>query len=261
MDLESFIIDCANCSGLCCTALHFSKSEGFPENKIAGRPCLNLMSDFTCKVHDSLKELNYKGCMSYDCFGAGQYVTQNIFKGETWKNYKKTNVVYDVFNIIQQLFEVRYYLIDSLRVSDSLNITDDLVELIDENIRLCSLPYEEMLSINMQDIKTKSNVLLKRICADLTKTTKVDTIGYLGKSFKSKDFSNTDLSMKLLIASDFSFCNFNQAVFIGADTRDTNFTGADLSKALFLTQRQLNASTGNKETRLPKHLEYPTNWK
>lgn len=39
---ESLKIDCKNCFGFCCTALYFSKSDGFPNDKQAGKPCINL---------------------------------------------------------------------------------------------------------------------------------------------------------------------------------------------------------------------------
>ncbi|MEQ8198385.1 MAG: pentapeptide repeat-containing protein, partial [Clostridiaceae bacterium] len=47
--------DCRKCFGLCCIALYFSASEGFPTNKDAGKPCINLQSDFTCSVHKNLR--------------------------------------------------------------------------------------------------------------------------------------------------------------------------------------------------------------
>ena len=34
-------IDCSKCFGLCCVALFFSKCDGFPTDKGAGKPCLN----------------------------------------------------------------------------------------------------------------------------------------------------------------------------------------------------------------------------
>jgi Mg2+/Co2+ transporter CorB len=37
---------------------------------------------------------------------------------------------------------------------------------------------------------------------------------------------------------------------IGADTRDTNFSNADLREAVFLTQRQINSAKGNRNTKL-----------
>ena len=54
-------VDCKKCFGLCCVALYFSASEGFPVNKDAGKPCLNLQSDFNCFVHKDLKEKGLKG--------------------------------------------------------------------------------------------------------------------------------------------------------------------------------------------------------
>ena len=75
-------VDCKKCFGLCCIALYFSASEGFPTNKDAGKPCINLQSDFTCSVHQNLRKKGLKGCTAYDCFGAGQKVYQvtNVIK-------------------------------------------------------------------------------------------------------------------------------------------------------------------------------------
>ncbi len=68
--LEQLKIDCSKCSGLCCTALFFSKIDGFPENKKAGKPCTNLENNYRCKIHHELEKSNMKGCIGYDCFGA-----------------------------------------------------------------------------------------------------------------------------------------------------------------------------------------------
>ena len=65
-------IDCKNCFGLCCVALYFSKFEGFPSDKVAGKPCSHLSDDFSCKIHESLSDKGLKGCTAYDCFGAGK---------------------------------------------------------------------------------------------------------------------------------------------------------------------------------------------
>ena len=84
---------------------------------------------------------------------------------------------------------------------------------------------------------------------------------YLGRSFKHKDLSGLDLSSKLLIAANFSHCSFHGTIFLGADTRDADFSHADLSDAVFLSQGQVNAAKGNLNTKLPKHLDYPVTWK
>ena len=61
--------DCGKCFGLCCVALYFSASEGFPTNKDAGKPCIYLKPDFSCVVHKDLRKKGLKGCTAYDCFG------------------------------------------------------------------------------------------------------------------------------------------------------------------------------------------------
>lgn len=37
------VSDCSRCSGLCCIALYCFKSDGFPQNKPIGKPCINLI--------------------------------------------------------------------------------------------------------------------------------------------------------------------------------------------------------------------------
>lgn len=70
-------IHCAGCKGLCCRELFFSKSDGFPADKPAGKPCAYLMPDFRCGIHNELEARGMKGCMAYDCFGAGQAAAQS----------------------------------------------------------------------------------------------------------------------------------------------------------------------------------------
>jgi len=47
---------------------------------------------------------------------------------------------------------------------------------------------------------------------------------------------------------------------LGADLRDVRLERADLSKALYLTQPQLNAAQGSRATLLPSDLEMPPHW-
>ena len=68
--------DCAKCKGLCCRALYFSRLDGFPQDKPAGVSCRNLCSDYTCRIHHELKQKGMKGCLGYDCLGAGQLAVQ-----------------------------------------------------------------------------------------------------------------------------------------------------------------------------------------
>jgi hypothetical protein len=81
-----FKADCASCSALCCVAPAFDAEQGFGYDKPAHIPCTNLLDSFRCKVHDDLAKCGFAGCMIYDCHGAGQWVTQVLFKGANWRD-------------------------------------------------------------------------------------------------------------------------------------------------------------------------------
>lgn len=74
--------DCDSCFGLCCVALPFAASVDFAADKHAGQPCANLRDNFRCGVHQDLRKIGYRGCTVYDCFGAGQHVTQVTYGGK-----------------------------------------------------------------------------------------------------------------------------------------------------------------------------------
>jgi hypothetical protein len=51
--------DCANCFGLCCTALAFARSVDFPVDKAADDPCVNLDDENSCRIHPRLRASGY----------------------------------------------------------------------------------------------------------------------------------------------------------------------------------------------------------
>lgn len=80
-----FNADCENCAALCCVSHAIDKSDFFAFDKPAGVPCKNLSIHSQCKIHDGLEEKGCKGCKHYTCYGAGQYVTQELFEGHSWQ--------------------------------------------------------------------------------------------------------------------------------------------------------------------------------
>lgn len=264
--LHSMKSDCSKCSGLCCTALFFSKMDGFPENKSAGKPCHNLLSDFRCNIHEELEKSKMKGCIGYDCFGAGGQVTQFIYSGLTWWDTpNKAKEIYDVFVIVFQLYQIRYFLLEAITILPAKSIKKEISAQIVENERICNCKPQDILMFNMENYKNKVNLLLKQVCTLLQESlcceNKKLPSSFLGKNFKNKDMKGLDLSTQLLIAANFNNCAFDGTIFLGADTRDTDFSNADLSDAVFLSQGQLNSAKGNKNTKLPQYLDYPITWK
>jgi hypothetical protein len=85
-----FKADCASCSALCCVAPSFDIEQGFGYDKLAHIPCTNLKEDYRCAVHGDLATCGFTGCVVYDCHGAGQWVTQVLFKGASWRDSPET---------------------------------------------------------------------------------------------------------------------------------------------------------------------------
>ncbi|MBG6176860.1 hypothetical protein IWQ55_004703 [Labrenzia sp. EL_208] len=77
--------DCASCAALCCVVFAFDKSESFGIDKDACEVCPNLDATDRCSIFDKREDLGFRGCVSYDCHGAGQRVTNEVFKGIGWR--------------------------------------------------------------------------------------------------------------------------------------------------------------------------------
>ena len=136
MDLISNLkIDCEKCFGFCCSALYFAKAEGFPEDKVAGKPCMNLKEDFKCKIHKSLSKKGVKGCTTFECFGAGQKIAQDTYKGESWlDNKEKASEMFDAFVKMMQLHEMLWYLAEAYRIERKDKEREAIKKIIDETI-------------------------------------------------------------------------------------------------------------------------------
>jgi hypothetical protein len=78
--------DCAQCAALCCVALAFDRSALFAYDKPAGEPCANLGAKGRCMIHAERTGRGFAGCEGYDCLGAGQAVTQDLFGGRSWRD-------------------------------------------------------------------------------------------------------------------------------------------------------------------------------
>ena len=72
--MKALAADCAHCVALCCLALAFDKGEKFAHDKAAGAACTHL-TGHACSIHADLDAKGYRGCVAYDCAGAGQRVT------------------------------------------------------------------------------------------------------------------------------------------------------------------------------------------
>jgi hypothetical protein len=257
-------IDCKNCSGLCCVSLYCSKTDGFPANKEAGTPCSYLDSDYGCNIHSILGEKNYRGCIAYDCFGAGQRATQLCLSKGTWKtNPKQADMIFETFMIVFQLHQMLWYLVEAFQLTSDNKLKSTIEELIQENEQMAEILPENCSKTDLSAYRLKVNTVLKQISSAIsrsTSTSRHSDMMYLGKNFKKANLDGKDFSMSLMIASNFTGCSLKKTNFLGADIRDANVKDTDLSESIFLTQMQINSAIGNKNTRLPDNLIRPAAW-
>lgn len=257
-------IDCKNCSGLCCVSLYCTKTDGFPADKEAGIPCAYLNSDYGCNIHSKLSEKNYKGCIAYDCFGAGQRATQLCLTNGTWKtNPKQADIIFETFMTVFQLHQMLWYLVEAFQLTSDNKLKSTIDELIQENEQIAEMLPENCSKTDLSAYRLKVNTVLKQISSAIsisTSTSRHSDMMYLGKNFKKANLDGKDFSMSLMIASNFTGCSLKKTNFLGADIRDANVKDTDLSESIFLTQMQINSAIGNKNTRLPDNLSRPAAW-
>lgn len=259
-------VDCKNCFGLCCIALYFSKFEGFPINKDAGAPCINLKKDFTCAVHKNLTAKGLKGCTAYDCFGAGQKIAQVTYEGKDWRENKESSQkMFEGFLIMRQLHEMLWYLTWAFELQSDINIKDKIGLLIDETENLTLLHLDDLLKVNVEGHRDKVNQFLKNTSERIrskanNKNKQSIRKDYFGKDLRKTDLKGADLRGAILIAANLSNVDLSFADLIGADFRDANINGANLERSIFLTQSQINSAKGDLKTKLPKRIVMPNHW-
>ncbi|QDH21115.1 pentapeptide repeat-containing protein [Saccharibacillus brassicae] len=284
--------DCENCFGLCCAALPFAASVDFAIDKAAGEPCRNLRDDFRCGIHTKLRGSGFRGCTVYDCFGAGQKVSQQTFGGVNWRERPETaRAMFEVLPIVWQLHELMLYLTELLGRSAASKLHPQLGEALAEIERLTQLEPDALLKLSVSAQRAEVNGLLLegselvRAEALRRKAARGEepargrqhprggkagrrgrrpAIGrgadLVGADLRGEDLRAANLRGAYLIAANLSGADLREADLIGADFRDADLRGADLTGALFLTQVQLNAARGDASTTLPPGLERPDHW-
>ncbi|MYW64136.1 pentapeptide repeat-containing protein [Streptomyces sp. SID8379] len=260
------LADCGSCFGLCCVALPFAKSHDFAADKNAGTPCRNLQDDFRCGIHTRLRDEGYPGCTVFDCFGAGQKISQVTFEGISWRERPgSARTMTEVFPVMRQLHELLWYLTDVLELRRAEPVHREARGARADIERLTRAGADELLAADVPAIRGEVNELLLR-ASELERAVvpgrKKNHRGadLMGARLRKADLRGANLRGALLVAADLTGADLRSADLIGADLRDTRLTGADLTDALFLTQAQLNAAQGDASTKIPEGLTRPGHW-
>jgi uncharacterized protein YjbI with pentapeptide repeats len=258
--------DCARCFGLCCVIPAFTKSVDFAITKPAGRPCRNLQADSRCQIHDRLRPAGFQGCDVYDCFGAGQQVSQVTFGGQDWRDSPAVAAqMSEVFPVVRQLHELLWLLQAARELLSPDPLCEELTEALDATERLSCASPKVLRNTDITVIRSPINDLLLRASERARiwfRSTAQDYRGadLTGAHLPGADLRGACLRGALLIAANLRGADLSMADFTGADLRAADLRGANLASSIFLSQSQVTAAKGDALTQLPPSLDRPAHW-
>jgi uncharacterized protein YjbI with pentapeptide repeats len=259
--------DCAHCFALCCVVPAFAVSADFAINKKAEQACPHLQTGFRCDIHASLRQQGFRGCTVYDCFGAGQKVSQLTFGGQDWRqNPRIAKQMFGIFPIMRDLHELLWYLTEALTLQATRPLYAELRSALKKTERLTHGSPEALLELDMVAYRQEINALLLRT-SELARAgvqyKKQDLRGanLIGAKLKGADLRGASLRGACLIGADLRNTRLNMADFTGADLRAADLRGADLRESIFLCQSQVDAAQGDLATKLSPSLNRPMHFR
>jgi hypothetical protein len=246
-------------------ATSFKKSADFAIDRLAGRPCPNLQPDFGCGIHDRLRERGFPGCVAFDCFGAGQRITQSTFGGRTWRDAPDLAPdIFRAFMIMLDLHEIMWHLDQALRLPAAGPLHRELAEYLEQIAAFGDLPPDELAGVDVGTALAPVGDLLERVSglarAGVPGAADHHRATLLGAKLRRADLRGANLRGAVLVGADLSGADLRLADLTGSDLRGADLRGADLSGALWVRQGQLESAVGDARTRLPTDLRAPAHW-
>ena len=249
--------DCGRCVGLCCVVPAFTRSADFAIDKPAGVPCLHLAEDHRCTIHDRLVPSGFPGCVAFDCFGAGQRLTQAGAAGLDGR------VSGPAFAVLLALHELLWYARSALGREPASDLDGRLRAELDRVERAAALPPADLAALEVDTLRAVVAPLLRELSAASRAGLGgpgLSGADLAGQDLRGRDLRGADLRGAVLLGADLRGSDLDRADLLGADVRGADVRGTRLASALFVTQRQLGATRGDGSTTIPAELERPPHW-
>lgn len=237
-------------------ALPFARSADFPVDKPAGTPCRNLLADDRCGIHDRLRERGWTGCTVYDCFGAGQHVSQVTFAEVSWRDDPATAaLMFAALPVVHQLHEMLTHLREAGRLLPQASRLESLVRKV---LDLTDQPVHTLLGTDLPAVRGEVGALLRGVSEEVRREHPrprpvprrfAPGADLAGHDLRALDLRAADLRGALLIGADLRGADLRHADLLGADLRGADLRGSDLRDALFVTRPQLAAARTDASTR------------
>jgi len=258
--------DCSRCAGLCCVAPAFAASADFSIDKKAGEPCPHLGREFRCDIHEQLRPSGFPGCAVFDCFGAGQQVTQVTFGGRSWRDHPELAAsMFAAFSSMRTIHELRWHVDQALALAgDAQPLRLELTAAAQTLRGHAAAGPAELATLDLDAVRGPVTAVLRR-ASDLVRGPTPrgrDFSGadLIGRDLAGRDLGRASLRGAYLIGANLTGTDLRLADLTGADLRGAQLAAADLSSSLFLTQAQLDAARGDLRTKLAPALRRPAHW-
>ncbi len=179
--------------------------------------------------------------------------------------------MFSAFKAARQLHEMLWYLAEAQARTFDQDTSSRAAQLRNRIEQALGGELSELLALDIPELHSQVRSMLMEVSEEVraayfaTGDDHLDSAlkpgaDLMGKNLRSRRLCGADLRGAYLIAADLRGSDLAGADLLGADLRDARLEGADLSKALYLTQPQLNAALGSGGTLLPADLAMPSHW-
>lgn len=164
MDKSDLVPNCDSCSALCCVAPDIWRSKSFAFEKPAGIRCQHLASDYRCRIHDDLSVQGLQGCVDYQCYGAGQKVTKQIFGSATWLSHPElAERIFRTYFIVKSLHELLSYLNEATEMCPDPAVCSKIAKLCLKLESLTTAGEEALYGADIGDHKKRVQILIAEV--------------------------------------------------------------------------------------------------
>jgi hypothetical protein len=197
----------------------------------------------------------------FDCFGAGQRITQETFGGRAWRDAPEVAAAqFAALPVMRQLHEALWYLAEAEQRAPALR--NEVLAARALTDRLAGGTAEELTTLDVGAHRREIGELLGRVSESVRVQPGPDlrNADLMGADLRRRRLRNGSLRGAYLIGADLREVDLGTADLLGADLRGADVRGADLGHCLFVTQPQLEAARGDARTVIPGAVRRPAHW-
>jgi hypothetical protein len=216
----------------------------------------------------------YRGCVIFDCFGAGQKVCQGTYNGHSWEDGTvDREEMLAAFTVVQQLSQWLWHLLQALSWPQARSAWTGVRQLCSTVEALRDQSGAQLLRIDLTGLGHDVDAALHTASAvvraallnggydEFAGLAAVDADADVrGMDLRDRVVPGCDLSGRRLIGVNLRSVDLDRVDVYRTDLREADVRGADFSGALYVAQYQLNSSCGDASTVIPQSLHRPAHW-